>query len=222
MLPQTEMIERLRQLCQADQRLVAAMLYGSFALDEADRYSDIDCLLYFQEASLPDIDQQAWLNQIAPLELYYHNEFGNGVAIFANLVRSEFHFDPVSKMQDLASLQGKITFPSLEAALLVDKSGQLAQHIQPLIGRPPDHNTPQEVQFLSDSFFNWMLFGLNVLARGEQARAWEILRLLQDYLLKMARLKEEITAHWISPTKAAELELSPQSYRRFENIGFGK
>lgn len=213
-LPQIEMIQRLRQICQADSRLSAAMLYGSFATGEADRYSDIDCLLYFQEDSLADLDQKAWLSQIALLELYYHNEFGNGVAIFTNLVRGEFHFDPAGKTKELASLAGKISFPSLEAAILVDKSGQLAHHLRPLVGRPPERYTKKEVQFLSDSFFNWTLFGLHVLARGERARAWEILRLLQDYLLKMVRLQEEIIGHWITPTKAAERELSPQAYRR--------
>ena len=214
MIPQTEMIHRLRQLCQADERLIAAMLYGSFALGEADRFSDIDCLLYFQDDALPDIDQESWLSQIAPLELYYHNEFGNGVAIFNNLVRAEFHFDPASKMQELASLEGKISFPSLETTLLVDKNGQLSQHLQPLLGPPPDPNNAQEVQFIRDSFFNWFLFGLNVLARGETARSSEILRFLQDYLLKMARLKEQTTAHWMSPSRGVEWELSAQAYRR--------
>lgn len=221
MIPQTEMIQKLRQLCQADERLIAAMLYGSFTFGEADRFSDIDCLLYFQDEALPDIDQESWLEQIAPLELYYHNEFGNGVAIFANLVRAEFHFDPASKMGELASLKGKISFPSLETTLLVDKNGQLSQHLQPLLGPPPDPNNAQEVQFIRDSFFNWFLFGLNVLARGETARSWEILRFLQDYLLKMARLKEQTTAHWISPTKSAERELSARSYSRLVSATAG-
>lgn len=214
MLPQAEMIQRLRHQCQNDPRLVAAMLYGSFTYSEGDRYSDIDCLLYFHEEHLPAIDQPAWLNQIAPVELYYHNEFGNGVAIFANLVRGEFHFDPVTKMADLATFAGQITFPSSAATILVDKTGQLAQHLQPLIGRPPERNTPQEIRFLADSFLNWMLFGRNVLARGEYARAWELLRLVQDYLLRLARLVEGQTEHWITPTKAAERELSTQAYRR--------
>jgi hypothetical protein len=44
------------------------------------------------------LEEQGWVGQIAPLELYYVNEFGNGTPIFENLVRCEFHFEPASKV----------------------------------------------------------------------------------------------------------------------------
>jgi lincosamide nucleotidyltransferase len=71
MLIQQAMIERLRHICQQDQRLVAAMLYGSFTYGEGDQYSDIDCSLFFQDDALAEVDQIAWISQIAPVELYF-------------------------------------------------------------------------------------------------------------------------------------------------------
>lgn len=217
MLSQHDMIQRLRQLCLADARLEAAMLYGSFPYGEGDAFSDIDAILYFSDEDLPTIDQQAWVSQIASVELYYHNEFGNGAAIFANLVRAEFHFDPASDIPKLRQWRGVISFPSLADAVLVDKTSVLSQHLRVLIGPAPAHNTPDEAQFLCHSFLNWFLFGVNVCARGEEARGLEILHLVQDYLLRMVRLLEGQTAHWITPTRAVEQEISPASYARLRD-----
>lgn len=198
-----------------DERVVAAMLYGSFPQQEADEYSDIDCVLFFEDARLPEVDEEAWVAQIGPVDLFYVNEFGNRVAIFANLVRAEFHFDPASKMPVVETWRGMGSFPTVEAALLVDRSGRLAGHLQQLVDPPPERDTPDDVLFVCHSFLNWMLFGMNVLARGERARALELLTTVHDTLLRMARLEEGSTRHWISPTKALESELSPEAYAQF-------
>jgi lincosamide nucleotidyltransferase len=42
MLPQEQLIARVRALCHADERLDAAMMYGSFVYGEGDAYSDIE------------------------------------------------------------------------------------------------------------------------------------------------------------------------------------
>lgn len=215
MLPQERMIERLRDACRRDERVLAAMLYGSFPLREADRFSDIDCMLYFEEDRLPKVDQRAWVEQIAPVDVYYTNEFGIGVAIFANLVRGEFHFDPAGDMAKLEALRGVVWFPSLEDVLLVDRTGRLAQHLQPLLGEPPRRDTPDTARYLCHSFLNWTLFGTNVLARGERARALEILKFVHDHLLRMVRLEEGTTRHWITPTRTLEREISTEAYTRF-------
>jgi hypothetical protein len=67
-----------RRACRlgADVRLLQA-------IGEGDRFSDIEFYLFFAD-EVPDglQEQEAWVGQIAPLELYYVNEFGNGTAIF--------------------------------------------------------------------------------------------------------------------------------------------
>jgi predicted nucleotidyltransferase len=45
MLQQEAMIERTRRICREDERLAAAMMYGSFAQGEGDGFSDIEFIL---------------------------------------------------------------------------------------------------------------------------------------------------------------------------------
>ncbi|UCG26337.1 MAG: nucleotidyltransferase domain-containing protein [Chloroflexota bacterium] len=217
MLPQDELINRLEQVCREDERLLAAMHYGSLARGEGDVYSDLDIMLFFADEAAAEIDQRAWLSQISTVELFYVNEFGNSVAIFDNLVRGEFHFDPAGEMAKLAEYGDRVRYPALETTVLVDKNGRLAEHLAALIGPPLIHESAGEARYLGDSFLNWFLFGFNMLSRGEYARALEIMALIHDNLLRMARIEEGRTGRWISPTKALEKDISPAAYRRFQD-----
>ena len=78
-------------------------MYGSFALGEGDVFSDIEFVLFFRDDALPDLDQRAWVAQIAPVELYFADDFGHYTAIFDNLIRGEFHFEPASAMDQVDS-----------------------------------------------------------------------------------------------------------------------
>jgi lincosamide nucleotidyltransferase len=209
------MIQRLRQLCHEDERIVAAMLYGSFTYGEADEFSDIDCFLFFEDDALPEIDHQAWVSQVAPVELFYVNQFGNRTAIFDNLVRAEFHFDKASDMRQIDGWKGKVWFPSLASTVLVDRTGSLAEHLQPIIGSPPSHDSPEDLSNLCYGFINWFLLGSNLMARGEYSHALELLLMVQDDLLRMARLLEGAAHRWINPTKFLEQEISAQAYERY-------
>jgi lincosamide nucleotidyltransferase len=82
MLEQVTMIEKVREVCEQDERVMGALMYGSFALGQGDRFSDIEFYLFFQDRVLDEVDEEAWVAQIAPVELYYVNEFGNGTAVF--------------------------------------------------------------------------------------------------------------------------------------------
>jgi len=214
-LLQHQMIERVRALCRADARLDAAMMYGSFAFGEGDQFSDIEFLLFFDDATFPALDRRAWAAQIAPIGLWFVKEFGITTAIFDNLIRGEFHFHSVSEMTVTDGWPGAVYFPSLDAVLIADKSGKLAPHVQPVIGPPPVFATPEAVQALADRFLNWWVFGFHVLRRGEHARALELLGAVQRHLLSMARVQEEITARWWIPSRALEKDLSPAAYARF-------
>jgi lincosamide nucleotidyltransferase len=209
------MIERVRALCREDGRVNAAMMYGSFTHGEGDAFSDIEFLLFFDDDAFASIDRRAWLEQIAPVELLFVNEFGITAVIFENLIRGEFHFHSVSEMTVADAWPGVVAFPTLEATLLVDKSGALAPYLQPLIGLPPDRSAPEKVQFAADSFIHWCWFGFNVLWRGEHARALEILGIVHRHTLGMARILEGQTDHWLTPSRSLEHDLSPETYERF-------
>ena len=70
MLQQEVMIEKVRELCERDERVVAALMYGSFTLGQGDRFSDIEFYLFFEDKALEGLDEEAWVGQIAPAELY--------------------------------------------------------------------------------------------------------------------------------------------------------
>ena len=209
------MIARVRQICREDERLVAALMYGSFTRDEGDAYSDIEFVLFFRDDAHAEVDPRRWVNQIAPVEIYFVNEFGNGTAIFSNLVRGEFHFDKVSDMRLVEGWKDTAWFPSLETTIILDRTRELTRLLQPYTV-PPQHDTPERVQALCERFINWVLFGTNVMSRGEHARALEILGILHRYLLWFARLTEGRTQHWPTPSKSLEQDISPVAYARFK------
>ncbi len=111
---------------------------------------------------------------------------------------------------------GHVFFPSADSVILVDKFGQLEQKLKPLFGEPSNHDNPKDAGFMIDSFLNWCLFGFNLLGRGEWVHAGEVLRLVQDYLLRMVRVLEGSGSRWVAPTKLVEQEISADSYTRFQ------
>ena len=216
MLRQEAMIERVRQLCHLDERLVAAMMYGSFAQSEGDEFSDIEFILFFGDDALEDVDQKEWVMQVAPVELYFVNEFGIGTAIFDNLIRGEFHFDKASDIEKIdESWKRTDWLPSLDATLILDRTGELSRRLQMVVGPPLDRSTPEQIQFLCNCFVNWLLLGSNLLARGELARALEFLGFVQRQLLWMIRILEQKTEHWPTPSKALEEDVSEAAYARY-------
>jgi lincosamide nucleotidyltransferase B/F len=214
MLQQEAMIERVRELCEHDGRVVAALMYGSFALGQGDRFSDIEFYLFFEEEALRGLDEAAWVSQIAPLGLYYVNEFDNGTAIFENLVRGEFHFEAASNVGVVEEWE-TAWFPSLASAVLVDKTGELSRRVGRLVRRPPDLDTPERALFVCCSLINWTLMGANLLERGEHARAEAFLTLIHGHLLRAARLVEGRSANWLSPPRKLEEDISAITYERF-------
>ena len=48
-----ELIARLAQIYRQDDRLLAAMHYGSYTRGEADQYSDLDIMLFFVDEAAP-------------------------------------------------------------------------------------------------------------------------------------------------------------------------
>lgn len=191
MLEQVRLIERVREVCRADNNLDAALMYGSFVAGTADEHSDIEFWLFF---NTPPAHPRAWIEQVSPVTHVVRNEFGADVAFFPGLIRGEFHFAGVA---DIASVR---EWPGADIVLIVDRHGRLAQ------ARP--EGVPDRTADVCGRFANWLLLAHHVGQRGELLRQRDALAHVQRHLLWMARLAEGRTEHWLTPSRRAEAELS--------------
>jgi lincosamide nucleotidyltransferase B/F len=98
---QEQMIGRVRRLCHQDERVAAALMYGSFSHGEGDEFSDIEFYVFVTDAEFDNFVPVDWVKQISPLVLYFVNDFGLGIAIFENMVRGEFNFEKMSEMSNI-------------------------------------------------------------------------------------------------------------------------
>jgi lincosamide nucleotidyltransferase len=204
-LIQERLIARVRELCEADARLDAALMYGSFASDEADAHSDVEFWLFFLPRSRAQVDPRSWCAQVAPVLHLVRNEFGTDVVFFPGLVRGEFHF---VTSDDIDTVR---TWPARGAAtdrmIVVDRRGALRPALESVPRWPAVPGTGGEAETLCGRFANWVVLAHHVAQRGEVLRAWDALGHAHRHLLWMARLAGDRTAHWLTPSRGAEAEL---------------
>lgn len=212
---QKEMIESFRERCHQDERIASALMFGSFATGEGDCYSDIEFAVFIRDEYFNDFEQRSWLDAVSQVEAYFQDDFGHHTALFKNGVRGEFHFMRVSEQSVVAGWQGYGWFPSLEAGVVLDRAGELSKYARALVGGPPKREGADLVEGLALNLINLMLFGANLLNRGEYARAWALLGKAHENLLKLARLYEGKTDHWPTPSRGLEIDLSDNAYRRY-------
>ncbi|MEU8004907.1 hypothetical protein AB0B66_27415 [Catellatospora sp. NPDC049111] len=208
MLPQEHLIARVRELCQADEHLVAALTYGSFAQGEADAHSDVEFWLFFGANHARALDHRAWLDRVGPIRHVVVNEFGSHVVFFPNLVRGEFHFATAG---DIASVAGwPARSAPVDRMIVLDRTGALRQALDALPARPHLPAGAKEVDELCGRFANWLVLAYHVAQRGELLRAVDALSHAQRHLLWMARLAEGRTGHWLTPSRRAEADLGTE------------
>lgn len=207
MLIQQRLIDRVREVCRTDDRMDAALLYGSFASGEADAHSDVEFWLFFLPQWHGQVEPRQWCAQLAPVSHLVRNEFGTDVAFFPSLVRGEFHF---ASTDDIPTVG---TWPARGAAtdqmVMLDRSGRLRSALDSLAGRSAVPCTGEDVEALCGRFANWLVLAHHIAARGEVLRAWDALGHVHRHLLWMARLAEVSTGHWLTPSRRAEAELPP-------------
>lgn len=208
-LVQERLIARTREVCLADERLDAALMYGSFAIGEADAYSDVEFWLFFRPDLRDAVDRRGWCERIAPVTHVVRNEFGTDVVFFPDLVRGEFHF---ATTDDIPSVR---SWPARGAAtdrmIVLDRGGALRPVLDAVPRQPVVPIDAEEIETLCGRFANWLVLAHHVASRGETLRAWDALGHAHRHLTWMARLAEQSTAHWLTPSRRAEDELSSRA-----------
>jgi lincosamide nucleotidyltransferase len=206
-LIQQTLIARVGEVCRADERLDAALMYGSFAHGEADAYSDIEFWLFFDRQRGAAVDPRTWCEELAPLTHHVRNEFGADVVFFPNLVRGEFHF---ATTDDIPIVRGwPARGATVDRMVILDRTGTLRPTLDTLPERVATPATGEEIEMLCGRFANWLVLAHQVACRGERLRAWDALAQVNRHLLWMARLVAGNTDHWLTPSRRAEKELPP-------------
>ncbi|MEV0644185.1 hypothetical protein AB0I28_02865 [Phytomonospora sp. NPDC050363] len=207
MLRQAELIDRVRVLCADDDRLDAALTYGSFPQGRGDEHSDIEFWLFFTPSTWPRVDPIAWYERVARPRHSVVNEFGTHVVFFPGLIRAEFHFALSTDIPSVGSWPARGA--EVDAMVLIDRSGRLRPVLDsvPLTASAAD--VPGAAEEICGRFANWILLAHHVAARGEELRAFDALAHVQRHLLWMARLRGGETADWLTPSRAAETTVDP-------------
>lgn len=208
--PQQQQLDRaIRAALRADGRVSHALAYGSFTQGTADGWSDLEYYAFLPEVG--GFDVRAWLEALAPVRHFVVNEFGTPNAVLDGLLRVELHAEPVSKLESVLSWPALHIFP--ERMLVKDTDGQLADLLARLTAKPPPQPADEAEQIFA-RLLNWLAFGLNVLSRGERIRAHELLIWVQGGLLRLARIAEQQTEHWLTASRCAEQELGAETLER--------
>jgi lincosamide nucleotidyltransferase len=215
-LLQKELISRVKEKGIETPCVNAIMMYGSFTHGCGDAFSDIEFYIFIDDEFYKDFNSKEWVSGISPFYTSFYNEFGTEVFIFKSLIRGEFHFLAAKEMPIIETFATVGYFPDVDAMCLHDRNGRLQAHLNVLKSHTVKRETPENIESVINNCINSILFGINVLKRGEIARSLECLWFAQKYYLQLVRIQEGTTKHWVNPTKCLEKELSPASYQVYK------
>jgi lincosamide nucleotidyltransferase B/F len=134
------------------------------------------------------------------------NEFGAQVALFPNLVRGAFHFATTADIESVANWPAR-GGATVDDMLILDRSGRLADALAKIPAEPVIGRTPYDIEVLTGRFANWLVLAHHVAARGELLRAVDALTHAQRHLLWLARLANDATGSWLTPSRGFEAQL---------------
>lgn len=215
-LIQGQIINRVRQLCQQDERISASLMYGSFAKGEGDEFSDIEFSIFINNDDYDGFSAENWVGQITPLALYFLNGVGQTRVIFENFIRGEFSFKKASEISSIRAIKASMGVPFAGVIVMIDRTGSVQDHLDFLSSKEGLPTTREQTIKLCREFIYSMLSSFDRLARGERALALDALGLLQGYLLRLLREHEgKILQSETRPFRNLEKDLSESEYDRY-------
>lgn len=196
----------------ADERVRAVLTYGSRPAGLGDAWSDVEYWVFVadEKSAVEHLEQPPpeWLREVGDPALLVRNEFGAWVAVHAGLVRVEVHLWPATDVDVVRGWPARGA--PVEAMVVLDRDGTLTTAVAALPEHPRVPSTAAEVAQVCGRFANWWVLGRNVTARGEWERSQDALAHVRRELLWMARLSGDATRRWLTPSRLAERDLSPE------------
>jgi predicted nucleotidyltransferase len=183
-------VDRFVAACQADERVMAAFLGGSYAKGTADAYSDLDLYLITTDEAYNDFfaGREAFLRLLGePLLLEDFNEFGFDLVIFilADGTEGELGLGRESHFHHIHGGPYKV---------LLDKKGILSGAVFP----PYEAEQGQQTETLR-SLISWFWHDLRhhfipAIGRGQLWSAYGALEDLRRTCVNLARLRQNFSA----------------------------
>ena len=182
-------LNRFIEACQADERVVAAFIGGSYARGITDAYSDLDLYLITSDETYDDFTAslEVFMRRLCePLFLEVYNDYGFDLVlfIFANGTEGELGLGRESHFTHIHGWPHKI---------LLDKKGILAGAVF------PSHEPTQAEQIETlRRLINWFWHDLihhfiTPIAQGQRWSAYGALEDLRLTCVNMARLRQNFS-----------------------------
>ncbi|HJS29605.1 MAG TPA: aminoglycoside 6-adenylyltransferase [Anaerolineales bacterium] len=181
-----EVVDRFLDACQADERIVAAFLSGSYARGTADEFSDLDLNLIAADGDYAEVlsERDDFVRNLG--EPAFIEDFGNPDILFYILTdgsEGELAFGRESSFGGVASGEFKV---------LLDKKGILAGAAFPK-GRANLEAQREESRRVITWFWHEMSHFITALGRGQLWWAQGQLEALRGHCVALARLQYDFT-----------------------------
>lgn len=190
-LPQAHQLvmDRFVAACQADARVVAAFLGGSYARDAADAYSDLDLDLITSDAAYDDFfaGREAFVRRLGePVFLQDYHSGGADFVFFTLTDGTECELG-LARASQFAHLH------SGPYRVLLDKRGILAGAVFPLPEADQDEQTETLRGLISWFWHDLSHHFITPLARDQLLSAYGALEDLRRTCVNLARLSESFS-----------------------------
>src|SRR5215210_5763743 len=185
---QQAVLQRFVAACEADKRVAAAFLGGSFARGTADEHSDLDLYLITEDPFYDDFfgERQAFMRGLGqPVFLEDFNDFGFDMVLFtfADGVEGELALARESRFDHIHGGPDKV---------LVDKKGLLAGKTFPLY-KPAEEDQRRTRHHLVYWFWESLSHFITAMHREQVWTAYGSLDEMRMRCLKLARLAHDFT-----------------------------
>ena len=176
------LIDRFVDTCQADDRIVAAFLGGSYAKGYADAYSDVDLCVITTDSSFEEFfnEREAFLQSLG--DLVFLEDFGSpnsAFYIFADDTEGELNFGSESRLNQIHSEPFKI---------LLDKKNILTEATFPPFV-PLSSERVEKLRRHIYGFWHELSHFITAMQRGQLWWAGGQLEALRSICVNLARLK---------------------------------
>ncbi len=210
-LDRHEMLRRITASAVADPRIVGLRDYGSSSEGRDDQWSDVDVEVFVRDEDFVAFERDwvSWAGGFGRLLLSFIGEIDNHWTVYDGIpgpLRVDFSLHRAGQIPDTAKWPNAPL--SVERMVLVDKSGELAKVIAPMVGQdlsPPD--LPHHFTLRCAAFWYYAVRTWCKLQRGPTwGVRYDLTYIMHGILMDLLRLEAGALRRWRATDAAADIE----------------